>query len=119
MITYYKKDDNNAIIATTTDKRWAEKLGYNEFTEESIIEINTHNDSPNIKMLYSDFLKFSETAQYKNMLREKSNEKIQAQIEELDGKRSRAFFEPSEKEAGLTWLDYYNQEIIKLRALLK
>ena len=42
-------------------------------------------------------------------------EKILAQIIELDGKRSRAFFEPSEKEAGLTWLEYYNQEITKLR----
>ena len=42
-------------------------------------------------------------------------EKILAQIIELDSKRSRAFFEPSEKEAGLTWLEYYNQEITKLR----
>ena len=42
-------------------------------------------------------------------------EKILAQIIELDSKRSRAFFEPAEKEVGLTWLEYYNQEITKLR----
>lgn len=47
-----------------------------------------------------------------------NNEKILAEIIELDSKRSRAFFEPSEKEVGLTWLDYYNQEILKLRALM-
>ena len=47
-----------------------------------------------------------------------NKEKILAEIIELDSKRSRAFFEPSEKEVGLTWLDYYNQEIARLRTLI-
>ena len=46
---------------------------------------------------------------------QENNERLRTKITELDGKRSRAFFEPSEKEAGLTWLEYYNQEITKLR----
>jgi len=45
--------------------------------------------------------------------------KILAQITELDGKRSRAFFEPSEKEPGLMWFDYYNQQILSLREQYK
>lgn len=49
---------------------------------------------------------------------QENREKIIAQIIELDSKRSRAFFEPSEKENGLTWLEYYNQQILDLRKLI-
>ena len=44
-----------------------------------------------------------------------NNAKIKSQIVELDSKRSRAFHEPSEKEPGLSWLEFYNREITKLR----
>ena len=48
-----------------------------------------------------------------------NNARVIAQIIELDGKRSRAFFEPSEKEPGQTWLEYYNQQIAQLRSQLE
>ncbi len=43
---------------------------------------------------------------------------LKAQIENLDAKRIRAVCEPSikDEDTGETWLDYYNSQIISLRA---
>ena len=40
---------------------------------------------------------------------------IQKQLDELDKKRIRAVCEPSMKTETQSWLDYYNEEIKKLR----
>lgn len=44
--------------------------------------------------------------------------KIQKQLDELDKKRIRAVCEPSMKTETQSWLDYYNEEIKKLREML-
>ncbi len=43
---------------------------------------------------------------------------IQKQLDELDKKRIRAVCEPSMKTETQSWLDYYNEEIKKLREML-
>ena len=43
---------------------------------------------------------------------------IQKQLDELDKKRIRAVCEPSMKTETQSWLDYYNEEIQKLREML-
>ncbi len=43
---------------------------------------------------------------------------LEAQLEELDKKRIRAVAEPSEKEDGISWLEYYNSIAENLRAEL-
>ncbi len=43
---------------------------------------------------------------------------IQRQLEELDKKRIRAVCEPSMKTNNQSWLDFYNEEIKKLRTML-
>lgn len=40
---------------------------------------------------------------------------IKTELDEIDKKRIRAICEPSEREDGITWLDYYNQQIKELR----
>lgn len=53
--------------------------------------------------------------------KEKENKKreIIEQLAELDEKRVRAVCEPSMKDENTTWLEYYNQEVYKLREKLK
>lgn len=43
---------------------------------------------------------------------------LEAQLEELDKKRIRAVAEPSEKEDGISWLEYYNSIAENLRTEL-
>lgn len=43
---------------------------------------------------------------------------IKNQLEDLDKKRIRAICEPSEKEAGVTWIDFYNSQVLSLRQQL-
>ena len=43
---------------------------------------------------------------------------IQKQLDDIDKKRIRAVCEPSMKTETQSWLDYYNEEIKKLRELL-
>lgn len=57
-------------------------------------------------------------AELQEFEKEKQKTKIQQQIDELDKKRIRAVCEPSMKTNSQSWLDYYNEEIKKLRELL-
>ena len=50
--------------------------------------------------------------------KEAQNIEIQKQLDELDKKRIRAICEGGEKEQGKTWLAYYNEQAISLRAQL-
>ena len=43
---------------------------------------------------------------------------IQKKLDELDKKRIRAVCEPTMKTEAQSWLDYYNEEIKKLREML-
>lgn len=44
---------------------------------------------------------------------------IKTQLDELDKKRIRAMCEPCEYSAGVSWLEYYNQQARELRAELQ
>lgn len=44
---------------------------------------------------------------------------IKKQLDDLDKKRIRAICEPSEKETGVTWIDFYNSQVLSLRQQLK
>ncbi len=64
----------------------------------------------------------SNTDEYKTKITEeakiKNIQELTLQIEELDKKRVRAIAEPELKDAenGLTWLEYYTQQVRALRA---
>lgn len=64
----------------------------------------------------------SQTEKYQAKIAQREKElkmaELTAQIEELDKKRVRAIAEPALKDplAGETWLDYYTQQILLLRA---
>lgn len=49
-------------------------------------------------------------------IKELKKANLQSQIDELDKKRIRAIAEPSLKDENTTWLEYYNTQIIELRA---
>ena len=46
-------------------------------------------------------------------------EEIKQELSELDNKRIRAMCEPSEYSAGVSWLEYYNEQARELRAELQ
>ena len=46
-------------------------------------------------------------------------EEIKQELSELDNKRIRAMCEPSEYAAGVSWLEYYNEQAQDLRAELQ
>lgn len=50
-----------------------------------------------------------------NQIKELRRNEIYKEFEELDKKRIRAIAEPSMKDENISWLEYYNQEIKKLR----
>ncbi len=64
----------------------------------------------------------SHTQEYSQLKNQKQKElevkNLKAQIAELDIKRIRAIAEPSQKQEGIAWLDFYTQQIIDLREQL-
>lgn len=58
-------------------------------------------------------------SEYEQLLQQQEIQKeiiqIQSQLDVLDLKTIRAMRDGGEKEPGLTWVDYYNQQIIELR----
>ncbi len=66
-----------------------------------------------------------QTEEYINALNEKikaeKTETLKKELEELDRKRIRALCEPELKntDEGITWLEYYNNQAIKIRSELK
>ena len=85
-----------------------------------ITDRETYGES--VKYIYSDG-EIIENPEYENIVaeREKQAHKqlLLEQIDELDIKRIRAICEPSEKEPGLTWLEFYNSQVSDLREQLK
>lgn len=90
-------------------------------TQTSEFSLVDHRDGNGVQIEYWNILdKPQPTMEQLEALQpqlkiKETKENILEQIAKLDSKRSRAFFELSEKEVGLTWLEYYNQEITKLR----
>lgn len=91
-----------------------------EITKEKAHEID--NDIDRFKYINEEIVDISDTQEYLDKQSQKSKEiqiaDFKSQIEELDKKRIRAIAEPQLKDAqsGETWLEYYTQQIIALRA---
>ena len=79
---------------------------YNKFIEDNLLYIWDGDkliDNPNYE---------EDNQRRQNQIR---IEDIKYELEELDRKRIRAICEPSDKEPGLSWLEFYNQQIAELR----
>ena len=95
------------------------KAGFQKVTEVVANEIQLHPEK--FKKIETSLVDISDTEEYKNFLKEQEaairKSKIEEQLLELDSKRIRAICEPSIKDeiTGETWLDYYNNQVTKLR----
>lgn len=79
---------------------------YNKFIEDNLLYVWDGDkliDNPNYE---------GDNQRRQNQIR---IEDIKYELEELDRKRIRAICEPSDKEPGLSWLEFYNQQIAELR----
>lgn len=79
-------------------------------------------DSEKYRVIEGVLTDISESDEYNSKIAQREKEKtladLQLQIDELDKKRIRAIAEPALKDAqsGQTWLEYYTQQIIAIRA---
>ena len=79
---------------------------YNKFIEDNLLYVWDGDkliDNPNYE---------EDNQRRQNQIR---IEDIKYELEEIDRKRIRAICEPSDKESGLSWLEFYNQQIAELR----
>ncbi len=85
-------------------------------------EVYDNYDIDSSMYIYSEG-KIIENPEYENIVAERAKKAqkqlLLEQIDEIDKKRIRAICEPSEKEPGLTWLEYYNSQVSVLREQLK
>ncbi len=83
-----------------------DKLRYDS-TQEGIFEIPR------------GIIDISHTIEYQNQLlqteRQVRKQQLFLEVESLDQKRIRAFCEPSQREDGLSWLEYYTSQIQQKR----
>lgn len=122
MTVYGKIENGQFVPAPYGDVDYLVGQGYKPFDEDLHVRLNTN---PQQVIIQGDKLvDITNTADYKARVTER--EKIirivdlQAQIDELDKKRTRAGFEPSVKDgsSGQTWLEYYTSQIQDLRTQL-
>lgn len=108
MTVYGKIENGKFIPAAYGDPETLLAQGYNGFEDDDVSKYYSG------KVELSDG--FNTASQLKSIL--KMN--LQARLDELDKKRIRAMCEPELKDAvgGKTWLEYYTEEIISLRAQL-
>jgi|GEM_PF-1032897 len=121
---FYEENFESAI--EITDEYWSNLLdSQNEgkriiLFQNSVIAI----DENEYEQTDGVWTKLSDEESSKKRLKAENAVKvfeIQSEIDELDKKRIRALCEPELKdsEAGITWLDYYNSQILELRNRIK
>jgi len=118
---FYLENFENAL--EITDDYWRELLDAQNngkiiiFYENSVIAVNpdeyTKRNDKWVKLTEEEV-----EENKKNTEKQIHIQEITRQLEELDKKRIRAIAEPSMKDEEISWLEYYNQEIKKLRAEL-
>ena len=112
-MAYIKRDKNNKLM-------WVdEPLEGFEYTSENIVTVSNGLNG-DINMLQSEFDVYSQTDEYKAKTTQveiqENKEQILQQIKDIQvNKLPRAFFEPSDKESGFTWLEFYTNQIKDLR----
>ena len=92
--------------------------GLNYYEDDNCIIMYANSE----QIIDGEIVDISQTPEYIAEQEAKAKEakriEIQKQIDELDKKRIRALAEGGEKETGLTWLEYYNEQIRELRSLI-
>ena len=107
MKTYYVINDNQIVLFDTDKSKIEKTLKFlPQYSESEVLETEKE-----IVELDEKFF-FKEDVQ--DILDEREEE-----LKFLDEKRIRAVCEPSMKDDDTTWLEYYNQEVYKLREQLK
>ena len=102
MLKYVIVHENKTVeIFDGTDIEWAKKQGY---TEQEVEQ----SDKDGCWYLKG----------YAPMKTDEEKAEIKQELNELDKKRIRAMCEPCEYSAGVSWLEYYNQQARELRAEL-
>ena len=92
---------------------------YTEIERENFIVEQNHNLGYEIIETETALEALGKTAEeLQEIKKENTKFQIEKQLEELDKKRIRAVCEPSMKTETQSWLDYYNEEIQKLREML-
>lgn len=119
-MTVYGKIENGRFIDAPCGS--SENLitqGYKPFDMDLHARLKTFPQQ--VIIMDDELVDITDTDDYKIKYKAYQNElkknELQSQIDELDKKRVRAICEPSvkDKKTGQTWLEYYNQEITKLR----
>ena len=116
---FYLTNFENAI--EITDEYWKELL--NEQFNNSKIIIPYNNSVIAVNQKEYEFENGTWKKLSQNEIEEKQQkleketriEEINIQLEELDKKRIRAIAEPSLKDEEISWLEFYNSQVIELR----
>ena len=116
MKTYYVINDNQIVLFDTDKSKIEKTLKFlPQYSESEVLETEKE-----IVELDEKFF-FKEDVQ--DILDERERQlrrmKVEEELKFLDEKRIRAVCEPSMKDDDTTWLEYYNQEVYKLREQLK
>lgn len=95
----------------------------NPYLDYVYVDINYSTFEPEkYKVVDGILTDISHTQEYAGRKLQKQKEteieNLKSQINEWDTKRIRAIAEPSNKEEGLSWLEYYTNQIINLREQL-
>lgn len=111
---YIQFDNTGNIISTTEFQTFVDEI---EISDEERKTVNL--DQEKYKIIDNSLTDISDTEEYTNLQNKKQNELrkkiLLEEIDSLDKKRIRAICEPLEKEEGLSWLEYYTQEIQRKR----
>jgi len=117
---FYEENFENAI--EITDEYWSNLLDSQNagkriiLFQNSVIAVdeNEYEQTDEVWIKLSDEESRKKRMKMENAVKEYE---IQLQIDEIDKKRIRALCEPELKdpETGITWLDYYNSQILELR----
>lgn len=117
----YRERRQKMYVEIKDDKllSWCE----NPYLDYQYVDIDYETFNPEKYVVVDGILTdVSQTDEYKSRITLEENEKIlmelRIQVEELDKKRIRAIAEPALKDAqsGQTWLEYYTEQIIAIRA---
>lgn len=118
LITAY--NGYNGIIGLADDVELLMANGFSPFDEALVSKYFTNPQQAIIKG--KKLVDITDTDDYKVIIAKQQKATkmadLNAQIDALDKKRIRAICEPSVKDetSGQTWLEYYNEQIIALRA---
>lgn len=123
--TIIKPEEKTGFVSVFDGSKWVLKPDFRGkeviYLESGIIETYKKiGELPEGVMLLDKYKTSDEYIKKINLQeKEKQIEEIKAQIDFLDIKRIRAMSEPEEKSDGVTWLEFYTQQIVELRQKLQ